>query len=488
MQSHHAPVAPPPRRPPVPLGFKVAIALSLLAAIVLKDYMVVRYIFALQLIALGFYRRSLSNWILIMMIVGGMLGSDFPSYGPKIGLPIDALQLPSQIFIRLVKTVVAPLLFSTLVIGIAGHADLKTVGRMGLKSILYFEFVTTIALVVGLVAINFSNAGAGIPQTMSEGSTEIHAVQHTVTEIILHTFPENFAKSVADGEVLQVVVFSLIFGMSMIFVSEERRKPLLAVIEGLAETMFKFTGIVMGLAPVAVGSAVAYTVAKMGFGVFGNLLNLLLTLYLSLIFFIVCILLPIILIARIPLVPFLRAASEPVSIAFATSTSEAALPTAMERLEKLGVHRHVVSFVMPMGYSFNLDGTTLYLAVASVFVAQAAGIELSLGSQLAMMASLMLSSKGVAGVPRASLVILLGTVADFGLPEWPILAILGIDGLMDMARTSVNVAGNCLAATVISRWEGCFKPNYEHPFYEGHRPAGWSPPMPQIGLTPQVET
>lgn len=479
MHTPPVPAAPAERRPPVPIWVFPLLAVTAAAAIGLKDLWLVRYVFAAQLMALGFYRRSLSNWIVIMMVVGGMVGSDFPLYGPLIGLPVDALQVPSQIFIRLVKTIVAPLLFSTLVIGIAGHADVKAVGRMGLKSLIYFEIVTTIALVVGLAAINLSRAGVGIPH-LSDGASEIKAVHHTVIEIILHTFPENVAKSVADGEVLQVVVFSLLFGVAMIFVHEERRKPLLLVIEGLAETMFKFTGLVMAMAPLAVGSAVAYTVAKMGFGVFGNLLNLLLTLYVSLIFFIVFVLFPIMWIARVPFVPFWRAASEPASIAFATSTSEAALPIAMERLEHLGVPRHVVSFVMPMGYSFNLDGSTLYLAVASVFVGQAAGIELSLGTQIAMMLSLMLSSKGVAGVPRASLVILLGTVSAFGLPEWPILAILGIDGLMDMARTSVNVTGNCLAAAVIARWEGSFKPNYEHPFYEGHRPAGWTPPLPQI--------
>jgi len=239
--------------------------------------------------------------------------------------------------------------------------------------------------------------------------------------------------------------------------------------------MFKFTGIIMRLAPLAVGSAMAYTVAHMGLESLQNLFKLVLTLYVSLVIFVLFVLLPIILISRVPLVPFLRAVSEPFSVAFATSTSEAALPRAMERLEHLGVPRHVVSFVMPLGYSFNLDGTTLYLALAAVFVAQAAGQQMPLATQLAMVASLMLSSKGVAGVPRASLVILLGTVAAFQLPEWPVVAILGIDGIMDMARTAVNVTGNCLASCVVARWEGNFHPRYEHEFYEGHRPADWRP-------------
>jgi len=448
-----------------------------------------RLVLSAELLVLGFYRRSTSNWIVVMMIIGIFLGYDFKEWGVAHNVTPDVLQLPSKIFIKLVKTVVAPLLFATLVIGISSHADIKTVGRLGIKSLVYFESVTTVALFLGLAAINFSKAGVGMTPSGASTTDQIAAVHHTPLEIILHTFPENIAKSVAEGDVLQVVVFSLIFGVSLALVQEERRKPLLAVIESLAETMFKFTGIVMALAPLAVGSAMAYTVAKLGVDALQNLIWLVVTLFVSLIIFVFFVLLPIILLTRIPLVPFVRAVSEPVSIAFATSTSEAALPRAMERLEWLGVPRHVVSFVMPLGYSFNLDGTTLYLALASVFVAQANHVELSFGTQLAMMASLMLSSKGVAGVPRASLVILLGTVASFGLQDWPVLAILGIDGIMDMARTGVNVGGNCLASAVVARWEGNFVPNYEHHFYDGHRPAGWTPsikPHHPVGFVAHV--
>jgi proton glutamate symport protein len=445
------------------------------AAAGLRDMALIRYLLTAELLVLGWHRRSMSNWIVIMMAIGIFVGYDFRSFGPEHGLNDEVLQLPSKIFIKLVKTIVAPLLFATLVIGISSHADIKTVGRLGLKSIVYFEVVTTIALFVGLAAINWSRAGVGMAQGETQAGEHLQVAHKGVLEIILHTFPENIAKSVSEGDVLQVVVFSMLFGVAMAMLPEEKRRPLLVVIESLAETMFKFTSIIMRLAPLAVGSAVAYTVAHMGLESLQNLFKLLITLYASLLVFLLFVLLPIILLCRIPLVPFLRAVSEPASIAFATSTSEAALPRAMERLEQLGVPRHVVSFVMPLGYSFNLDGTTLYLALASVFVAQAAGHELGMGTQIAMVASLMLSSKGVAGVPRASLVILLGTVAAFDLPEWPVLAILGIDGVMDMARTAVNVTGNCLASCVVARWEGVFQPQYEHVFYEGHRPANWTP-------------
>jgi proton glutamate symport protein len=441
-----------------------------------------RYVLAAELMVVGFYRRSTANWIVIMMVIGIFTGYDFKEWGPAYNVDPAWLQLLSKVFIRLVKTVVAPLLFSTLVIGISSHADIKTVGRLGVKALVYFEAVTTVALFLGLAAINYSQAGVGMTPTDKTAALPAGARQ-TAVEILLHTFPENFAKSVAEGDVLQVVVFSMLFGVALAFVPEERRKPLLVVIESLAETMFKFTGLVMALAPLAVGSAMAYTVSQLGVESLQNLLKLVLTLFVALFFFVLCVLIPIILVSRVPLIPFIRAVSEPVSIAFATSTSEAALPRAMERLEWLGVPRHVVSFVMPLGYSFNLDGTTLYLALASVFVAQANGIDLPLGTQLAMMATLMLSSKGVAGVPRASLVILLGTISQFGLKDWPVVAILGIDGIMDMARTGVNVGGNCLASAVVARWEGNFVPNYAHPFYEGCRPPGWTPTL-NPGLTP----
>ena len=392
-------------------------------------------------------RLSLTTWILISIVVGGVFGYLFPSAA-------DELRILSTIFIRLIRTIVAPLLFATLVVGIASHGDLKQVGRMGVKALVYFEIVTTLALLIGWAAITISRAGVGItlpPAPPAEQAAP--PAPQSWQDIVLHIFPENIAKSVADGEVLQVVVFSIIFGAALALVSEPRRRPLLSVIETLAETMFKFTNIVMLFAPIGVGAAIAYTVGHLGVGVLVNLLKLLLTMYAAVIVFVVGVLLPIALIARVPIRRFIAAAAEPTSIAFATASSEAALPRAMENMEAFGVPRGVVAFVIPTGYSFNLDGSTLYLSLAAIFVAQAAGVSMSIGQQLVLLLTLMLTSKGVAGVPRAALVILLGTVSSFNLPTEPVFIILGIDALMDMARTATNVLGNCLATVVIAKLE-----------------------------------
>jgi Na+/H+-dicarboxylate symporter len=360
-----------------------------------------------------------------------------------------------MIFLRLIRCIIAPLLFGTLVSGIAGHSNLKKVGRMGLKAIIFFEAVTTPALFIGLAAINISRAGVGVHLPPAAGET-LQVQRMTASETILHIFPENLAKSIADGQILQVVVFSILFGIALAMVREERRRPLIALAESLTETMFKFTNLVMYMAPLGVGAAIAYTVATTGTGILFNLAKLLLTLYAALLIFILGVLFPVALLVRVPLKKFIAAVAEPVSIAFGTASSEAALPRAMEAMEAIGVPRSVVAFVMPTGYSFNLTGSTLYLSLAAIFVAQAAGVPLSIGQQLLLMLTLMLTSKGVAGVSRAAIVILLGTAGSFGLPTEPIFILLGIDQLMDMGRTSVNVLGNCLATVVISRWEGDF--------------------------------
>ncbi len=399
----------------------------------------------------AYAKRSLTTWILFSMAVGAEIGHDWPSFAVS-------LRLLSQIFIRMIKTIIAPLLFGTLVVGIAGHSNLRQVGRMGMKSLVYFEIVTTLALFIGLGAINLSRAGVGVTPPPEMHDAGIKGQSQTPAEVVLHAFPENVARAVADGHVLQIVVFSVLFAIALALVPESHRKVMLGFAEALSETMFKFTNLVMLFAPIGVGAAIAYTVGHMGLGILVNLFKLLATLYLALIAFLLFVLLPVALVARVPIRRFLSAIAEPVSIAFATTSSEAALPLAMRRMEELGVPRQTVAFVMPTGYSFNLDGSTLYLALASVFVAQAAGIPMTLAQQLGLVFTLMITSKGVAGVPRATLVILLGTAASFGLPEWPILAILGIDELMDMARTSVNVIGNCLATVVIARWEGQFPP------------------------------
>ena len=397
--------------------------------------------------AFAWGRRSLSVWILVAMVGGVLLGAWFPTQAAS-------LRLAGLIFLRLIRVIVAPLIFATLVVGIAGHPDLKQVGRMGLKAIVYFEVVTTLALFIGLAAINLSQAGAGVKIPPTEEAQTSHVEQMSAQDFLLHAFPENIAKSVAENQILQVVVFSVLFAIGLARVREDRREPVLRFCEGLADTMFEFTRIVMYFAPIGVGAAIAYTVGHVGLGVLADFARLIGTLYGALAVFLGGVLLPIALVARVPLRRFLGAIAEPVAIAFGTSSSEAAMPRAMEAMEELGVPRRLVAFVIPTGYSFNLDGSSIYLSLATLFVAQAAGMHLSYGRQLAIVFALMLTSKGVAGVSRAALVILLATASSFGLPSEPIFLLLGIDPLMDMARTAVNVAGNCLATVVVARWEG----------------------------------
>jgi proton glutamate symport protein len=437
---------------------------------------VVRWMALIAMTGYAWQRKSLTAWIMLGMLAGIEIGLDFPA----VGKDLDVL---SKIFLKLIKTIIAPLIFATLVYGIAGHSDMKQVGRMGWKSLLYFEAVTTLALVVGLLAINFTKAGEGItPEKNTQaapvkvaaseltaaikdkdvkfyhGEKELNAnpkgtAKQDWKEIILHTFPENIAKSVAEGQVLQIVLFSVLFALGLIMVNEEHKRPILTFCSSLSEVMFKFTNIVMYFAPLGVMGAMAATISTLGIDVFKNLIYLVLTLYGALIAFVLLVFVPIAFAIRLPIRKFVDAISEPASLAFATASSEAALASAMTRLKKFGIPEKVVSFVLPTGYTFNLDGTTLYLSLAAIFVAQAANVDLSISDQIIICLTLMLTSKGVAGVARASLVILAGTAAMFDLPEWPIAAILGVDALMDMARTSVNLVGNCLASAVIARWE-----------------------------------
>lgn len=400
------------------------------------------------LLLYGCLHRTLPTWILIGMILGAEIGHDFPSFALN-------LRLLAQIFLRVIKVIIAPLLFATLVSGIAGHADLKKVGRMGVKAIVYFEVVSTLALFIGLAAINVSRAGVGA-QIPSSPTEQIQVEKLTAAEVVLHAFPENIAKSVAENQVLQVVVFSIIFGIALAMVKNDRKRPMLVFTESLTEVMFKFTNIVMLFAPLGVLGAIAYTVASSGMGILGNLAELLATLYVALAAFLLLVLLPVALLAKVPLRRFIRAVAEPASIAFGTSSSEAALPRAMEAMEALGVPRTIVAFVLPTGYSFNLDGSSIYLSLAAIFVAQAAAMHLTIGHQLYILLVLMLTSKGVAGVSRAAIVVLLATAGAVGLPTEPIFILFGIDQLMDMARTAINVIGNCLATVVIARWEGEF--------------------------------
>jgi proton glutamate symport protein len=392
-------------------------------------------------------RRSLTFWIFFAMLAGFEIGIDKPQLATN-------MKVLGDIFLRLIKVIVAPLILGTLVTGIAAHGDLKKIGRIGLKSLIFFEVVTTIALVLGIAAINLTKAGVGmvLPAAAEQGNAPTAPLKWD--DFLLHVFPENIAKAVADNQILQVAVFAILFGIALTLVSEKKRQPMLELAESLAQTMFKFTNIVMYYAPIGVGAAMAYTVGHMGIGVLLPLAKLVLTAYGALLAFLLFVLLPIAFFAGIPVLPFTKSVAEPATIAFATSTSEAALPRAMEAMEKFGVPEDIVAFVIPAGYSFNLTGSTLYLALASIFIAQTAGMHLSLAEQVFMVFMLMLTSKGIAGVPRAVTVVLLATASTFHLPTEPIFVILGVDALIDMARTSVNVIGNCLASAVIARSEG----------------------------------
>jgi Na+/H+-dicarboxylate symporter len=412
-------------------------------------FLVMRWLVLLTLVIYALFKRTLTAWIFVAMLLGAEIGHDFPNIATH-------LRVLALIFLRLIKTIIAPLLFATLVVGIAGHSNLRQVGRLGLRSIIFFEIVTTLAIFLGLAAINTSKAGVGVQLPITATASDTGVGRLSAEDTILYVFPENIAKAIADNAVLQVVVFSLIFAIALAMIAEPKRRVMLAFCESLAETMFKFTNIVMLFAPIGVGAAVAYTVANTGLAVLGSLLKLLVTLYAALLVFIFGVLLPIALMFRVPLKRFVQAASEPVTIAFATASSEAALPRAMEAMEAIGVPRQIVAFVIPTGYSFNLTGSSLYLSVAAIFVAQVGGMHLTLGQQFMIVLTLMLTSKGVAGVSRASLVILMATATSLGLPTEPVFLLLGVDQLLDMGRTAVNVLGNCLATVVMAKWEGEF--------------------------------
>ncbi|HVK18270.1 MAG TPA: cation:dicarboxylase symporter family transporter [Fimbriiglobus sp.] len=401
---------------------------------------------------------SLTQWILISMAVGTLIGWAFPETS-------QLLKPLSTIFLRMIKSLIAPLIFATLVVGIAGHGDdMKRVGRLALKSLIYFEVVTTLALFIGLAAVNVTRPGDGVVlSTTADQGQEYAKKTQTLGDFLNHIVPESVFDAAVKNEVLQIVFWSILFGVALTQVRGRPKEVMIGGLEALAEVMFKFTGLVMKYAPIGIGAAIAVTVGHSGLGVLKNLGILILTLYAALVVFMLVVLLPTALFTRVPLKKFGRAVKEPALIAFSTTSSEAALPKAMLAMQAIGVPKRIVAFVMPTGYSFNLDGTTLYLAVASVFVAQAATFTdpvrwppMSFEQQLVMMFTLMVTSKGVAAVPRASLVILAGTLASFGLPLEAVAVILGVDELMDMARTTVNLIGNCLATVVMARWEGEF--------------------------------
>ncbi len=412
---------------------------------------------------------SLTTQIMIGLVLGGLLGWLKPDWGLNVFFLRD-------IFLNLIKCIIAPLIFSTIVVGIAAEGDLKRVGRMAVKALVYFEIVTTLALFIGLAVVNVTKPGVGVSLAADTHTLGKIAENHpkTLVETIVHIFPASVVKSAVEGDVLQIVAFSVIFGIA---VASLRKigEPILHFCESLSQVMFRFTSYVMMFAPFGVGAAMAHTMATQGPKVLINLGMLIGSLYLALVLFVLAVLLPVALLFRVPIKKFLMAVREPFTIAFATTSSESALPKAMEVMQRLGVPKPIVGFVMPTGYSFNLDGTTLYLAMASVFVAQAAeatsGVHMGIGQQLTMMVTLMITSKGVAAVPRASLVILLATLGTFNLPVVGVAVIMGVDELMDMARTSINVLGNCLATVVIARWEGEFDDERAKVFGTDQEPA-----------------
>ena len=393
-------------------------------------------------------RSSLMRWTFLAMLAGVELGLD----APRVAIETHFL---GELFLRLIRMIVAPLIFASITTGIAAHGHLRSIGRIAVKALIYFEVVTTLGLILGTVAMNLSGAGWGIalPHAVQDSVPAIQTAQ-TWQQSVVNLFPENIAQAVAQNQILQVAIFSLLFGAALAMLSQQKRAPLLSVLQALADVMFQLTRIIMLLAPLAAGAALAYSVASMGLLALFPLAKLVLTFYAALAAFCLLVLIPILLLFRIPMRRFVAAVGEPAAIGFATTTSEAALPLAMERMEEFGVPRWIVSFVIPMGYSFNMDGASVYLSMASIFAAQASGIHLGVGQQIAMLATLILASKGVTGVPRATLVVLLATASAIHISTAPILLILGVDTLMDMGRTMMNIVGNCMASAVIARSEG----------------------------------
>ena len=402
-------------------------------------------------------RTTLTQWIVVAMVVGVYLGAVHPAFAVSIR-PI------STVFLRMIRSIIVPLIFGTLVVGIAGHGDdMKRVGRLALKAIIYFEIVTTLALFIGLLAVNILKPGIGVSLAApAVAAATIAGNQISLSSVLEHVVPQSFFEAAASNEMLQVVFWSVVFAIALSQVHGRAKDMMLGFCEALAEVMFKFTGVVMKFAPFGVAAALAFTVGQAvvqhggpagALKILQSLGLVVLTLYVALVAFGLVVFLPVARLARVPLGRFIAAVKEPALIAFSTASSEAALPKAMEQMEAIGVPRRIVAFVMPTGYSFNLDGSTLYLSVASIFAAQAGGVSLTVGQQLVMMLTLMLTSKGVAGVPRAALVVLTGTLASFHLPAEAAIVLLGVDVLMDMARTTVNLIGNCLATVVMARWE-----------------------------------
>jgi len=400
---------------------------------------------------------------LVGQVVAGMLLGIAIGHGlPQLGVEIKPL---SDMFLRMIKMLIAPLIFSTLVIGIAGTGSHKNLGRLGVKTLVYFELATIPALLIGMVIANVFRPGEGVDMSSlsAKGAEQLSSItgniglvqHHSHWDTLVNMIPTSVVDAMAKGEILQLVVFSLFFALAILSAGEKAR-PILGVLQSLSEIMFEFVNKVMAFAPLGVMAAIAATVGANGLKILLVYAKLVGSLYLALAIFVLTVLFSACTIAKIPFLKLMKAIKEPFLLAFSTASSESALPGAMEVMERFGVPKSVVSFVIPTGYSFNLDGSTLYIALAALFVAQMAGVQMPLDQQLLMLGTLILTTKGVAAVPKAALVVLAATLAAFKLPMEGIAVILGIDHFLDMGRTSINLVGNCVASAVVARWEGVF--------------------------------
>ena len=400
---------------------------------------------------------ALTLWIIIALVAGIIVGVAAPDFAVRMH-PL------ATIFLRMVKMIIAPLLFATLVVGIAGHGDVKKIGRVGVKTIVYFEVVTTIALCIGLAVANLFNPGHGathpafLPHLDEISKVSSSLVHSSFGEFVSNLFPTSVIQSMAEGNLLQIVVFSIFFALAICTIGK-KAKPVMDILNSMCQIMFKFTEFVMLFAPIGIFGAISYTIGSNGVVVLKNYAKIIFSLYFALAIFVVIVLFIACKIVRISLRSLIQAIEEPALLAFTTASSEAALPKAMEIMEKFGVPKSIVGFVMPTGYTFNLDGSTLYLAIAVIFCAQIAGVPLSIEQQLIIMFALMVTSKGIAGVPRVALIVLAGTLTSFNIPIIGVAILLGIDQLLDMGRTTVNLIGNCVATVVIARWENEFDYN-----------------------------
>ncbi len=404
---------------------------------------------------------NLTARIFIGMLLGILVGYIYREMYPDpadFNKFADNIQILSDIFLRLIKMIIAPLVFSTLVYGIAKVGDFKSVGRIGIKTLLYFQGATILALTLGLVLVNIFEPGLvmNLPLPTEALSEGISKGAPSFREFITHVIPKSVVEAMANNEILPIVVFSIFFGIGTAAMGD-KAKSIVNAMDALGHIMFKVTNYVMLFAPFGVFGAIAAVVAKQGLGIIGGYIYLIACFYFGLLFFAFVILGSICFFLKIPFIKLLKEIREPILLAFSTASSESAFPKTVEALEKYGCSTRIISFVLPLGYSFNLDGSIMYMTFATVFIAQAYGIDMTISQEITMMLMLLVTSKGMAGVPRASLVVIAGMLSAFNIPEAGLLLLLGIDQLLDMGRSATNVVGNAVATAVVCKWEGELK-------------------------------